>query len=119
MIDEYTQAGVHPHHVFAQSFDLDDIRYWIEHEPQCGKQAVYLNDHFDPTCTPPHPCHQDPNQSKTWDPTIEQRVADGVQIVAPPMWVLLTVKNGKIVPSEYAKAARKAGLGGITPPCLP
>ena len=30
------------------------------------------------------------------------------------MWVLLTVKNGTIVPSEYAKAARKAGLDIIT-----
>jgi glycerophosphoryl diester phosphodiesterase len=37
-----------------------------------------------------------------------------VQIIAPPMWVLLTVKDGNIVPSEYAKAARKAGLDIIT-----
>jgi glycerophosphoryl diester phosphodiesterase len=28
--------------------------------------------------------------------------------------VLLTVKDGNIVPSEYAKAARKAGLDIIT-----
>jgi glycerophosphoryl diester phosphodiesterase len=114
MIDEYKQAGVHPKNVFAQSFNLDDIRYWIEHEPQFGKQAVYLNDHFGPTCTPPQPCNQDPNQSNAWDPPIEQLVADGVQIIAPPMWVLLTVKDGNIVPSEYAKAARKAGLDIIT-----
>ena len=41
-------------------------------------------------------------------------VNDGVQIIAPPMWALLTVKHGKIVPSEYAKAARQAGLDIIT-----
>jgi len=114
MIDEYKQAGVDPKNVFAQSFNLDDIQYWIKHEPQFGKQAVYLNDHFDPTCTPPQPCNQDPNQSNTWNPTIEQLVANGVRIIAPPMWVLLTVKDGNIVPSEYAKAARKAGLDIIT-----
>ena len=30
------------------------------------------------------------------------------------MWALLTVKHGQIVPSEYAKAARQAGLDIIT-----
>ena len=37
--------------------------------------------------------------------------AQGVNILAPPIWVMLTLddKNG-IVPSEYAKAAKAAGL---------
>ncbi len=30
------------------------------------------------------------------------------------MWVLLTVKDGKIVPSKYAKEAKAAGLDVIT-----
>src|SRR5262249_27363116 len=114
MIDEYKDAGVNPNNVFAQSFDLDDILYWIQHEPKFGTQAVALNDHFDPTCTPPYPCNQDQNVPSTWSPTIAQLVNDGVKIIAPPMWVLLTVKNGTIVPSEYAKAARRAGLDIIT-----
>jgi glycerophosphoryl diester phosphodiesterase len=38
----------------------------------------------------------------------------GVQIVAPPQWVLLTVAGGKIVPSRYAEAAKAAGLDIIT-----
>ena len=42
MIDEYKAAGVAPEDVFAQSFNLADVRYWIEHEPEFGKQAVYL-----------------------------------------------------------------------------
>ena len=37
MIDEYRQAGVEPGHVRAQSFNLEDVRYWIENEPQFGK----------------------------------------------------------------------------------
>ncbi|MGH7946239.1 MAG: glycerophosphodiester phosphodiesterase family protein, partial [Opitutaceae bacterium] len=101
-------AHADPRKVYAQSFNLDDIRYWIEHEPRFGKQAVYLNDRFDP------PSAQDPNNSTTWDPTIETLVADGVKIIAPPMWVLLTVENSKIVPSKYAKAAKAAGLDIIT-----
>jgi glycerophosphoryl diester phosphodiesterase len=40
-----------PQDVFAQSFNKDDILYWIQHEPQFGKQAVYL-DSIDPTATP-------------------------------------------------------------------
>jgi len=108
LIDEYKAVNVDPRKVYAQSFNLDDVRYWIEHEPQFGKQAVYLNDRFDP------PSAQDPNDSTTWDPTIEALVADGVKIIAPPMWVLLTVENSKIVPSKYAKAAKAAGLDIIT-----
>jgi glycerophosphoryl diester phosphodiesterase len=51
-----------------------------------------------------------------WRRTMElvRDPAQGVRIVAPPIWVLLEVENGEIVPSEYAKAARAAGLDIIT-----
>ena len=41
-----------------------------------------------------------------------QELSDaGVAILAPPMWMLLTLDNdGKIVPSSYATAAKEAGL---------
>ena len=39
---------------------------------------------------------------------------DGVRIIAPPMWVLLTLDGERIVPSTYAKAAKAAGLEIIT-----
>ena len=39
----------------------------------------------------------------------------GVKIIAPPLWVLVTLNDkNEIVPSEYAKAARAAGLDIIT-----
>jgi glycerophosphoryl diester phosphodiesterase len=39
----------------------------------------------------------------------------GIRIVAPPMWALLAVDaHGKIVPSQYAKDAKAAGLRIIT-----
>ncbi len=44
MIDEYKQAGVSPKRVWAQSFDINDILYWVRNEPNFGKQAVYLDD---------------------------------------------------------------------------
>jgi len=44
MIDEYKAARVSPRHVFAQSFDKNDVLYWVRNEPKFGKQAVYLDD---------------------------------------------------------------------------
>ena len=38
----------------------------------------------------------------------------GVKVLAPPMWMLVANKNGKIVPSVYATAAKSAGLQLIT-----
>jgi len=108
LIDEYKAAGVEPADVYAQSFNLDDVRYWIENEPDFGKQAVYLDgrysdDSFD---------HTDPS---TWSPGMKELAGDGVQIVAPPMWMLLDLGDDtSIVPSAYAKAARQAGLEIIT-----
>ncbi len=43
LIEEYKAAGVAPNDVFPQSFSLDDVLYWIEKEPEFGKQAVYLD----------------------------------------------------------------------------
>ena len=45
---------------------------------------------------------------------MQELAAQGIKIIAPPMWVLLTVENGKIVPSLYAKEAKKAELDIIT-----
>ncbi len=38
----------------------------------------------------------------------------GVNYIAPPMWMLVTVQNGKISASPYAVEAKKAGLKLIT-----
>jgi glycerophosphoryl diester phosphodiesterase len=37
-----------------------------------------------------------------------------VNYIAPALFVLVTLENGKIVPSAYAKAAKDAGLKIIT-----
>jgi glycerophosphoryl diester phosphodiesterase len=64
LIDEYRAAGVNPGQVFAQSFNLDDVLYWLASEP---------------------------------------------------MFALVQLDARKqIVPSDYARAARAAGLDIIT-----
>lgn len=97
MIDDYKEARIPPRHVWAQSFNRNDVLYWIEHEPRFGKQAVYLDERYE-TITPP----LNPNDPSTWKPSMQELAALGIQIIAPPMWVLLTVENGEIVPSLYA-----------------
>lgn len=109
MIDDYKQAGIRPRHVWAQSFNRSDVLYWIRNEPRFGKRAVYLDDRYE-TVVPP----LDPNDPGTWKPSMRGLVAEGIRIIAPPMWVLLAVENGNIVPSLYAKEAKKAGLDIIT-----
>ena len=38
----------------------------------------------------------------------------GVRYIAPPLWMLVTIENGEIVPSAYATDAKAAGLNIIT-----
>lgn len=102
LIDEYRAAGVHPKHVWPQSFDIADIRYWIANEPRYGRQAVYLDDANEPAELP---SAED----------LRGYAAEGFNIVAPPMWALVTLDGqNKIVPSDYAHNAKAAGLGIIT-----
>ncbi|UZH11039.1 MULTISPECIES: glycerophosphodiester phosphodiesterase family protein [unclassified Halomonas] len=114
MIDEYKAAGVPPSDVFPQSFNLDDVLYWIEHEPEFGNQAVYLDgrysdDSFD---------HTNPD---TWQPSMQSLVESGVQIIAPPIWMLVEAnpefgsdeQAKRLQPSLYARRAREAGLSMI------
>lgn len=102
MLDEHKAAGVPARDVWAQSFDLNDILYWVKNEPAFGRQAVYLDDASGPADVP----------------TLEQLRtyrAQGVRIVAPPLWVLLTAdSSGNLLPSAYARNARSVGLDIIT-----
>ena len=50
----------------------------------------------------------------TWDHTMAELAGMGVKFIAPPLWVLVTLENGEVVPSAYANAANEAGLGIIT-----
>ena len=102
LIEEYKAAGVAPSDVFPQSFSLDDVLYWIEQEPEFGKRAVYLD-------------------GRTYRPSFRSSLEDmqelaeqGVRILAPPIYALLDLDGGEIVPSAYARQARQAGIELIT-----
>jgi glycerophosphoryl diester phosphodiesterase len=108
MIDEYKAASVPPRNVFAQSFNLGDVLYWVRNEPAFGKQAVYLDD-IDPTDSNPY------NDVPKTLGEFRTLAAQGVKIVAPPMWTLLALDwKGDVVPSQYALDAKAAGLDIIT-----
>jgi glycerophosphoryl diester phosphodiesterase len=102
MIDELKQAGVPPSNVWPQSFDKNDILYWVQNEPAFGRQAVYL----------------DSAETVADLPSAAQLAAyraQGIRIVAPPMFALLTADgNGTLLPSQYAINAKAAGLDIIT-----
>lgn len=107
LIDEYKAAGVPPEDVWAQSFNLNDVLYWIENEPEFGRQAVYLDSRYNVEGF-------DPMKPETFDPSMQALKDMGVNYLAPPTWMLVTLSEGEIVPSAYAKEARKAGLTLIT-----
>ncbi|MEJ6475293.1 glycerophosphodiester phosphodiesterase family protein [Pseudoalteromonas piscicida] len=104
MLDEYSEHNVPPSQVFPQSFSYQDIQYWIKHAPEFANNAVFLDgreasERFDI------------NSPSTWQPSMDDLVQDQVKIIAPPIWMLITSdKNGDIVPSQYALAAKRAGL---------
>lgn len=107
MIDEYRSAGVPASDVWPQSFSLDDVLYWIENEPEFGAQAVYLDGSFAID-------GWSPDIPSTWSHQMADFKAMGVNYIAPPMWVLVTLEEGEVVPSKYAAQARKAGINLIT-----
>lgn len=109
MLDEYKAANVPADNVYPQSFNLDDVKYWIANEPEFAKQAVYLDGRYSDATF-------DSTNPSTWTPTMAELVAEGVKIIAPPIWMLLAEGNeeGEVVPSVYAIAAKDAGLDIIS-----
>jgi glycerophosphoryl diester phosphodiesterase len=84
------------------------VRYWIEHEPALGAQAVYLDGRYDL----PEFDYADP---RTYERSMAQLSQMGVQIIAPPMWMLVGLNaSNQIVPSVYTEEAKAAGLDIIT-----
>lgn len=112
MIDAYKSAGVPASDVWAQSFNLDDIKYWIANEPEFGAQAVYLDDRY--KAWDDDEGKIAPNDPATFKPTMQELADLGVNYIAPPLWMLLTLENGEMAPSAYAREATAAGLNIIT-----
>jgi len=105
MIEEYIHARVSPKRVWAQSFSIDDVLFWIDEYRAFGKQAVYLDGNGSAT-------------TGTFPPSVSDFEAlrdQGVNVVAPNYAYLLTLDDDNaIVASDYADNANAAGMKIIT-----
>lgn len=103
MIGEYKAMNIDPKRVFPQSFDIKDVRYWLEAHPHFAQQAIWL----DPR-----------GRQRNFIPSLKQMQAlkaEGINIISPPIPMLLQLNNlGAIEPSDYARYAKQAGLEIIT-----
>ncbi len=100
LIDELKAAGFEPSDTYVQSFNLDDVKYWIANAPEFGEQAVYLDDRV--------------YEQKDFVASLENMKdlhKQGVNIIAPPLFALVQLDDkGQIVASDYAKLAKQADL---------
>ena len=104
MIDEYIEAGVPPENVWAQSFNYDDVLYWLANAPDYAQQAVFLDSRV----------YTDADFMPS-SADFEARKSDGLNIIAPPTFALVDLDDSdNIVASEYANLATAAGLDIIT-----
>ncbi|MEL6186901.1 MAG: glycerophosphodiester phosphodiesterase family protein [Myxococcota bacterium] len=100
LIDDLKAEGVPPWRAWPQSFNPDDVFYWINNEPAYGQQAVFLDGRYT----------QEISAREFRD-----LKAAGLNIIAPPMQILLTTNSrGRIVQSKYARRAKRAGLDIIS-----
>lgn len=107
LVTEYERAGVSAENVWMQSFNLQDVLYWIEQAPEWGKQAVYLDGRY----RDKQFSHSD---ESSWKPDMQALKSQGVNIIAPPLWMLVQEsEQGGIVPSVYATKASEAELDVI------
>ncbi|KAF2400548.1 glycerophosphoryl diester phosphodiesterase family protein [Trichodelitschia bisporula] len=104
IIADYKAAGIDASRVWPQSFQFEDIAYWIKTAPDFAEQALFLD---------PRVSTQEGYINAT--ASLPGLAAQGLKIVAPGFWALTQLDaNKKIVPSAYAVAARKAGLDIVT-----
>ena len=126
VVKEYTDLNFPASDVFFQSFEMPDIEWMIKNAPDFGKQAVYLDDAYcDGTsgtqagtettrgCKNAAAVDGGGDKSPFVD-GFDKLKAKGVNYIAPPMQMLLKAVDGKYAPSEYAIAAKAAGLKIIT-----
>jgi glycerophosphoryl diester phosphodiesterase len=115
LADVLQEEGVDPDDVWPQSFNVNDVLYWIA-RTRYGKQAVYLVDYdtvndrpivFD---TANQPITDPAAQLKFFAELRKRRV----NIISPPIPALLAVDGNRVVPSPLAKALKGMGYDIIT-----
>jgi glycerophosphoryl diester phosphodiesterase len=115
LIDELQANGVRPKDAWPQSFNPNDVLYWVRNTPY-GHQAVFLVDYNTTT-----------DSINLFDTTGKQLLTRdeqnaffktlrraGVKIVAPSYNALLTVQGDRIVPTLLAKDLKSMGFDLIS-----
>lgn len=105
MIQEYIDAGVNLTDIFPQSFNIDDVLFWVKTFPELAPNIIYLDDR--------------PYKNFAFKPTLKNMKAlkqKGVNTVAPPFWSLLDLSDNDVgfVASDYAQYSKQAGLKLVT-----
>jgi glycerophosphoryl diester phosphodiesterase len=115
MVDEMRDAGVRPRDTWPQSFNVNDILYWVRNT-RYGSQAAFLIDYdagndnillFDTVG----------NQLKTRADQLAFLTVlkqAGVKVIAPAMPALLSVSGDRVVPSQFARDLNAMGFDIIT-----
>ncbi|MEM1412799.1 MAG: glycerophosphodiester phosphodiesterase family protein [Pseudomonadota bacterium] len=103
LVQDYREAGVAPERVWLQSFDPNIIQHWLATGAEFGGRVVWLDgryalDDFD---------HRDEEALGAGFRSMKQQ---GLQFVAPPLWMLVEAGVDGIVTSRYAVLAQEAGL---------
>ncbi|MFA0569928.1 glycerophosphodiester phosphodiesterase family protein [Vibrio sp. 99-70-13A1] len=100
LVDELKEAGFKPSETYLQSFNLDDVKYWVNKTPKFGKQAVYLDDRV-----------YDQADFVASVKNMKELRDAGVNIIAPPLFALVDLNDkNEMVASNYAKLAKEADL---------
>lgn len=109
--DTMEAGGVRPHDTWPQSFNLNDIFYWIDHTTY-GKQAAYLLDY---DTVKDDIIIQAPYDTLDRMEFLKMLKKRGVKVIAPSMPALLAVtSSGDIVPSQFAIELKRMGFDIIT-----
>jgi len=115
LIDELQANGVRPRDAWPQSFNPNDVLYWVRNTAY-GDQAVFLVDYN--TATDNIVLFDTAGkQLLTRDEQnafFKQLRRAGVKVVAPSFNALLTVQGDRIVPSVLAKDLRSLGFDLIS-----
>jgi glycerophosphoryl diester phosphodiesterase len=110
--DVLADEVVKPRDAFPQSFNVEDILYWIDNS-RYGGQAVYLLDYN--TAPVNDVIIQKPYDAMDRTAYFQMLKKRGVRIIAPAMPALLTVDaSNNIVPSKLAKDLKAMGFDIIT-----
>jgi len=113
--DVLQAAGVDPDDAFPQSFNVNDVLYWIDRTPY-GGQAVFLVDYDDVANnillfdTTGKQLEKREDQLKFFAELRKRKV----NIIAPAMPALLAVNGDRVVPSQLAKDLKGMGFDLIT-----